>query len=109
VRILIDECVNPRVRQAFPNHLVLTVAEAEWRALPDAKVIAQAQGQFDVLVTIDKGFEFEHNLKKLTFGIVIVHVAKNRIAFYRPLFDVLAAAVERVRPGEVIHVSAPPV
>jgi hypothetical protein len=66
----------------------VTVAEVEWRALPDAELIAQAQGECDVLVTIDKGFEHEHNLKKLTFGIVIVHVPKNRIEYYRPLFPV---------------------
>jgi hypothetical protein len=31
------------------------------------------------MVTIDQGFEHEHNLKKLSFGIVIVHVARNRM------------------------------
>jgi predicted nuclease of predicted toxin-antitoxin system len=109
VRILLDECVNPRVRQAFPNHQVLTVAEAKWRTLPDAKLTAQAQGQFDVFVTIDKGFEFEINLRKLRFGIVIVHVKRNRIEYYKPIFPALVDAVERVRPGEVVHVKAPPV
>ncbi|HWZ44469.1 MAG TPA: DUF5615 family PIN-like protein [Candidatus Saccharimonadales bacterium] len=108
MRILLDECVNPRLRQAFPNHEVLTVAQAQWRALPDAKLIAQAQGQCDVLVTIDRGFEHEHNLKKLRFGIVIVHVPKNRMEYYRPLFPALMDAVERIKPGEVAHVSAPP-
>jgi predicted nuclease of predicted toxin-antitoxin system len=107
VRILIDECVNPRVRQAFPNHDVITVAEAEWRTLPDGKLVALAQGNFDVLITIDRGFEFEHNLEKLAFGIVIVHVPKNRIDYYRPIFTALLAAAESVRPGEVLHVSAP--
>jgi predicted nuclease of predicted toxin-antitoxin system len=109
VRILLDECVNPRLRQAFHNHEVLTVAEARWRALPDAKLIVQAQGQCEVLVTIDKGFEHEHNLKKLSFGIVIVHVLRNRMEYYRPLFQSLVEAVERVKPGQVIHVQAPPV
>jgi predicted nuclease of predicted toxin-antitoxin system len=109
VRILLDECVNPRVRQAFPDHEVLTVAEAKWRTLPDAQLTAQAQGQFDVFVTIDKGFEFEVNLKKLTFGIVVVHVKRDRIEYYRPIFPALADVVERVRAGEVIHVAAPPV
>ena len=107
MRILLDECVNPRLRQAFPDHEVLTVAQAQWRTLPDAKLIAQAQGQCDVLVTIDQGFEHEHNLKKLTFGIVIVHVKRNRMEFYRPLFLALLDAVENARAGEVIHVTGP--
>jgi len=104
VRILIDECVHPRVREAFPNHEVLTVADAEWRHLPARQLVALAQGRFDVLVTIDRGFEFEHNLTKLTFGIIIVHVAKNRIEYYRPIFADLVAAVESVGRGEVKHV-----
>jgi predicted nuclease of predicted toxin-antitoxin system len=106
VRILLDECVNPRLRQGFPGHQVLTVAEAKWRALPDAALIVQAQRRCDVLVTTDRGFEHEHNLRKLAFGIVIVHVTRNRMEYYRPLFPALADAVERVKAGEVVHVSA---
>ena len=68
MRILLDECVNPRLRQAFPDHEVLTVAEATSRALPDAELIAHAQGRCDVLVTADKGFEHEHNLRNLRSG-----------------------------------------
>lgn len=107
MRILLDECVNPRLRQAFPDHEVLTVAEAKWRTLPDAKLVAQAQGRCDVLMTTDKGFEYEHNLKNLAFGIVIVHVARNRMEYYRPLFAALEDALGRAKPGEVVHVRAP--
>ncbi len=104
MRVLLDECVNRRIREAFSAHTVTTVDEVSWRALPDHKLVAAAQGLFDVLVTIDRGFEFEHNLKKLTFGIVIVHVARNRVSYYRPLYPAILATVERVQPGEVIHV-----
>jgi predicted nuclease of predicted toxin-antitoxin system len=107
VRILLDECVNPRLRQAFPGHEVLTVAEAKWRTLPDAELIVHAQGQCDVLVTTDNGFEYEHNLKKIAFGIVIVHVKRNRMENYAPLFPALVDAIKRVKRGEVLHVSAP--
>jgi hypothetical protein len=99
----------PACGRRSPSHEVLTVAEAKWRALPDAKLIAEAQGKCDVLVTTDKGFEHEHNLRKLTFGIVIVHVPRNRMEYYRPLFPALVDAVERVKAGEIVHVSAPPV
>ena len=85
MRILLDECVNPRVRQAFPTHEVITVAEAAWRALPDVELVSLAQGRFDVFVTIDQGFEFEQNLSKLTFGVVVIHVARNRIESYSSL------------------------
>jgi len=49
-------------------------------------------------------FEHEHNLKKLALGIVIVHVERNRMEYYRALFADLAEAVEHIKPGEVVHV-----
>jgi hypothetical protein len=56
------------------------------------------------LVTIDQGFEFEHNLVTLKLGIVIVHVPINRINYYRTLAAELEIAVQNVKPGEVVHV-----
>ena len=81
MRVLLDECVNPRLRQAFMGHEVTTVAEANWLTLPDSDLLNLAQGNFDVFVTIDNGFAHQHNLRKLSFGIVIVHVLANTLAF----------------------------
>ncbi|BDC51685.1 hypothetical protein F183_A40000 [Bryobacterales bacterium F-183] len=62
------------------------------------------QLQCDVFVTADRGFEHQHNLKALRFGIVIVHVARNQVRFYRPLFPEILEAARRVRAGGVVHV-----
>jgi hypothetical protein len=58
-------------------------------------------------VTADRGFEYQHNLKSLTFGIVVVHAARNKIAFYRPLFPQRRDVVATVKPGQVLHVPGP--
>jgi len=65
------------------------------------------QLECDVFITADRGFEHEHDLKSLSFGIVIVHAARNKITFYRPLFPQLLQATAIIRPGEVVHVFAP--
>ena len=104
MRILIDECVNPRLRFAFTDFEVQTVAHAGWGGLLDGPLVAKARLVIDVLVTIDKGFEFQQNLAKLKFGIAIVHVHRNTMNCYRPLFAELVYAVQRVKPGEVVHV-----
>ncbi len=61
----------------------------------------------DVFVTADRGFEHQHNLKLLSFGIVIVRAKSNQIEFHRPLFSELRKAAAKVQPGEVVHVGAP--
>jgi predicted nuclease of predicted toxin-antitoxin system len=102
--IFIDACVDPRVAELFTDHEVSTAFDLDWDKLQDHEVVARCVGRFDVLVTADRGFEYEHNLSKLQFGIIIVHVPKNKVAFYRPLRESILAAVDRVAAGRVVHI-----
>lgn len=91
------------MRVAFPGHAVKTVTEAGWRSSP---LLAFAERHFDVFVTIDRKLERQYNLSNLRLGFVIARVANNTLAAYLPVFVQLREAVERVRPGEVLHVAA---
>lgn len=104
MRVLLDECVNPRLRRAFSGHDVTTVAEANWLTLPDNELLALAQGKFDVFITLDQGFAHQHNLRRLSFGIVILRVPANTMQVYEPIFDRVRQAAETVKAGEVVHV-----
>ena len=81
-RILIDECTNPRLtprlRSGLPRSSVETVRDLGWSCQKDRVLIPEIEGRFDVFLTIDKGFEFEHDLKKLSFGIIVLTTANNR-------------------------------
>ena len=105
MRIVLDECVNPRVELLLKdNHAVSTVLGLGWGGLPDNILVQHLQGRCDVFLTIDRGFEHEHNLSSLGFGIVIVHVTRNRFAYYQSLQGKIRQAVAAVRLGDVIHV-----
>jgi predicted nuclease of predicted toxin-antitoxin system len=69
MRILLDECVNPRVREAFHGHEVRTVIEMGWGGITNGKLLALAQEEFDVLVTIDQNIEHQNNVRKLRLGL----------------------------------------
>jgi hypothetical protein len=109
MRILIDECVDPRVKQLLNDHQAVTVHDRGWGTLEDGALLMVAQEQFDPLLTIDRGLEFQQNIAKFRIGILVVHVPKNQIAYYRAIRKELVAALPRVRPGAVLHVSAPPI
>jgi hypothetical protein len=97
---------EPAIAAGIPEHEVVIAVTTAWRQIRDHRLVEAIQGKFDVLVTIDRGFEFQHNISKLTFGIVIVHVRRNRMEYYRPLFPELSAAIAAIRPGQVIHVGS---
>ncbi len=107
MRVVIDASIDPRLVEAFPDHQVRTLFDLGWQHLKDHVLVKQLE--CDVLITADRGFEHQHDLKSLKFGIVIVHVARNKITFYRPLFPQLLQAVATIRAGSVVHVYGLPV
>ena len=107
MRVLLDECVNPRVKSAFPDHEVQTVQGMGWGGITNGKLVDLAQQSFDVFVTVDENLEHQQNLAKFTLGLVIVAVPDNHIKFFIPPFPDLRKAVESVGPGRVIHIVHP--
>ena len=105
MRILIDECMNPRVRAAFANHHVKTVVEMGWGGITNGELPTRAEQSFDVLVTIDQNIEYQQNTNQRKLGFVVVKVPDNKIGYYEPIFVEMRNAAERVQPGKIVHVS----
>ena len=110
-RILIDECINPRLaarlRALLPGDIVETVRDLGWTGRQDHFLVAQIQDRFDVFLTIDKGFEFEHNVEKLSFGIIVLEAANNQMPSYERLLDDLINNIQNASRGPVVRVSDP--
>jgi hypothetical protein len=104
MRILLDECVDPRVKRLFPGHEIKTVHEMGWDRLADGPLLASAHTIFDVLLTIDRGLEFQQNLKKVGLCVVVVLIPKNQFIYYELLADEIHAVLATARRGSVIHV-----
>ena len=84
--------------------MAATVHDQGWGALGDGALLATAQDAFDVLVTIDRKFEFQQNIAKFRIGLVVVRVPKNQLRYYQVIREELLWAIQRVRAGEVVHV-----
>ena len=65
MRVLLDECVNPRLKEAFPGHEVKTTAEQGWKGLRNGELLARAEREFEVFLTIDRNIEYQQNLRRL--------------------------------------------
>src|SRR5260370_36280235 len=108
-RVLIDECINPRLvshlRAALPQCSVDTVRDLRWAGERDHVLIPKIQSLFDVFLTIDKGFEFEHNLKKLSFGVIVLETANNQMPSYQRVLEELVRLIQCVPPGQVGRMS----
>ncbi len=69
MRILLDECVNPRLKGSLREHEVKTVTEMRWQGLTNGELLDLAELRFDVFVTLDKNLEYQQNLRKRRVAI----------------------------------------
>ena len=86
MRILLDESVPGRLGTLLTGHSTITVQGRGWTSIKNGKLLALAADEFDVLLTADKGMEYQQNLATLPISILVVLARSNRI-------EDLAAAV----------------
>lgn len=108
MRILLDECVNPRLKGAFAEHYVRTVVDMGWAGVSNGKLLAAAQRErFHILITVDQNLQHQHDLSRINLGVIVVVVPDNHIRFFRPIFDDLRTAVDTIRAGQMLRVISP--
>jgi len=102
MRILLDECMDERFRKSFPGHDCQTVKYAGFAGRKNGALLSAAEvAKFDVLLTVDRGFEYEQNLAGRKIAILIVSAESNRLRDLLPLVPDILVALESLQPGQV--------
>ena len=74
MKLLLDESVPNRLGSFFPGEFeVRTVRQMEWTGSSNGDLLhlVPARG-FDVLVTVDRGIEYQQNLAYLTIPVIVM-------------------------------------
>lgn len=104
MRVLLDECVDTRLAAhlaAFDTH---TVHDKGWSGVTNGKLLALAQSDFDVFVTVDRNLAFQQHLPKFTIAVILLHARSNRVDDLAALIPELSAAIPNAKRGIVTHV-----
>ena len=80
MRILLDESVPEKLGKLLVGHSYSTVQRQGWTSVKNGKLLNLAKDHFDILLTADKGMEFQQNLDALPVAILIVRAKSNRMA-----------------------------
>jgi hypothetical protein len=56
-----------------------------WAAKKNGELLALAEAEFDVFITVDRNLSFQQNLSNLNIAVLILHAPSNRLADLRPL------------------------
>jgi predicted nuclease of predicted toxin-antitoxin system len=104
MKVLLDECVPRKLRRELPEHEVLTVTEKGWSGIKNGKLLALAEKEFDVFLTIDQNLKYQQNLKAFNIGIILLVARNNRLKTLLPLMIEAKEALGKIKAGNFIRV-----
>jgi len=106
MKLLFDECVPRTLKRPFvaAGHDCQTVREVGWEALTNGELLAQAEGSFDVLITVDKNLRYQQNLKNRLISILIFRAVSNDLDHLKQHVPSALIALESIKPGQIIEI-----
>ena len=105
MKVLLDENLDWRLRRELSGHTVDSVPLIGWAGLKNGELLARADGQYDVFLTMDANISFQQYLGTLRIAVVVLKAASNRLADTRPLMPNILALLPTLSPGTVTVVS----
>ena len=105
MRVLLDENIPRKLKGRFAaGHEVRTVPERGWSGLSNGDLLREAETEFDVLVTMDRGMRHQQNLTRYDLGYILLSAPTNQVADLAPLMPLVNAALHDISPGDVVQI-----
>jgi hypothetical protein len=104
VRVLLDECVDSRLATHVRGHEVTTVVARGWGGISNGKLLALAQAEFDVFVTVDRNLSFQQNLPAFSIAVILISSKSNRLSDLISLIPELLASIPTAVKGNATKV-----
>ena len=105
MRLLLDECIDERLRLLFPSHDCQTARFAHLAGLKNGRLLEAAEaGGFDVLITADQNIPDQQNLAGRMIAVVILCGPTNRLRDLAPLVPAALSTLSSIGPGDVVRI-----
>ncbi len=76
-----------------------------WAGIKDGQLLALAELEFDVFITVDRNLSFQQNLPYFDIAVIVLQASSNRLADLKPLAPTVLAILLTVIEGKVTTVS----
>jgi len=104
--ILLDECIDQRLARELVGYNVRSVPQMGWAGIKNGRLMALAEQQFDVFLTVDRNLSFQQNLPKFNIAVIVLHAPTNRLIDLKPLAPAILEALPTAQQGQAIVVTA---
>ena len=105
MRLLIDECIDERLRLLFPGYDCQTARFANLAGLKNGRLLEAAEaGGFDALITVDQNIPDQQNMARRKIAVVILCGPTNRLHDLVPLVPATLSTLLSIGPGDVVRI-----
>jgi len=104
MKLLIDECLPRALKRLLGDHTCRTVQEMGWAGKKNGLLLSLAEPEFDVLITMDQGFEHQQNLADRRIALLLLVAPSNQLEDLAPVVPSALAALAGIQPGSVVRV-----
>src|SRR5579863_3323064 len=105
MRLLLDECIPRKLNNSFARHECRTVFEEGWAGKKNGELLQLAEkAGFQVFLTLDRGIEYQQNLRPQGIAVVLIRAKFSRLAELLPLVSEILKVLESVTPGQLYKV-----
>jgi predicted nuclease of predicted toxin-antitoxin system len=105
MKLLLDECLPRRLKSTLSGHECQTVPEAGFAGKKNGELLLLAEaGGFEVFVTIDRGIEYEHSLRKRNIAVILIRARSSRLADLLPHVPQMLQILPTIQIGALVQV-----
>jgi hypothetical protein len=105
MKLLLDECIDRKLAKDFISYKVRTVPQVGWAGVKNGQLLALAEAEFDVFITVDRNLSFQQNLPQFNIAVVVLHASSNRLADLKLLVPKILDILPTVIKGQATVVS----
>ena len=102
MKLLLDECIDRRLAREFSRQDIKTVFQMGWSGTKNGKLLALAEKEFDVFITVDRNLSFEQNLPKFDLAVVVLKAYSNRLSDLKPFVPKILELLPSLNKGKAI-------
>jgi predicted nuclease of predicted toxin-antitoxin system len=106
MKLLLDECIERKLAREFVDCEIKTVPQMGWAGVKNGQLLALAEAEFDVFITVDRNLSFQQNLPQFDIAVIVLQAPSNPLADLKPLAPKVLAILAMATRGQVTIVSA---
>ena len=106
MNVLLDENIPRKLQWRLKERglEVVTVPDRGWAGVTNGELLSRAEGEFDALLTMDQGIEYQQNIQSRALGVVTIAAPDNEYETLLPLVPDIVTVLQELEPGRIVSV-----